>query len=74
MKLQSFHAALGEDSQIYSPDEKTETFFGLFDKEMEEEKDEKLAYNDDSRNQGKTHTIVFKQIKICLSVQELEEK
>jgi superfamily II DNA/RNA helicase len=43
MKLQAFHAALGEDSQIYSPDEETESF-GLFDKEMEEEKDEKLAY------------------------------
>ncbi len=41
--LQAFHAALGEDSQIYSPDEETESF-GLFDHELEEEKDEKLAY------------------------------
>lgn len=37
MKLQAFHAALGEDSQIYSPDEEIETF-GLFDHELEEEK------------------------------------
>ncbi|MGF1637100.1 MAG: helicase-related protein [Cyclobacteriaceae bacterium] len=43
MKLQAFHEALGEDSQIYSPDEETESF-GLFDKTVEEEKDEKLAY------------------------------
>ncbi|MCA0230138.1 MAG: phospholipase D-like domain-containing protein [Bacteroidetes bacterium] len=43
MKLQAFHAALGEDSQIYSPDETPETF-GLFDKDPDEEKDEKLEY------------------------------
>jgi superfamily II DNA/RNA helicase len=33
MKLQAFHAALGEDSQIYSPEEETETF-GLFDNRL----------------------------------------
>jgi hypothetical protein len=43
MKLQAFHEALGEDSQIYSPDEETESF-GLFDQTVEEEKDAKLAY------------------------------
>ena len=43
MKLQAFHAALGEDSQIYSPDETPETF-GLYDKDLDEEKDEKLDY------------------------------
>ncbi len=43
MKLQAFHAALGEDSQIYSPDETPETF-GLYDKDLNEEKDEKLDY------------------------------
>lgn len=31
MKLFAFHAALGEDSQIYSTDENPESF-GLFDK------------------------------------------
>lgn len=43
MKLFAFHAALGEDSQIYSTDENPETF-GLFDKEVDEERDEKLRY------------------------------
>ena len=43
MKLQAFHAALGEDSQIYSPDETPESF-GLFDKDPDEEKDEKLEH------------------------------
>ena len=41
-----FSCCLGEDSQIYSPDEETETF-GLFDKQMEEEKDEKANLPDD---------------------------
>src|SRR5690606_36306142 len=62
MKLQSFHAALGEDSQIYSPDEETETF-GLFDKEIEEEKDEKLAYLMMIRDIKEKTPGWFKQIK-----------
>ncbi len=62
MKLQSFHAALGEDSQIYSPDEETETF-GLFDKGMEEEKDEKLAYLMMIRDIKEKTPALFKQIK-----------
>jgi hypothetical protein len=41
--LQAFHSALGEDSQIYSPDEDVNSF-GLFDKEIEEERDERLAF------------------------------
>ena len=43
MKLQAFHSALGEDSQIYSEDEEFETF-GLFDKDIEEGRDERLAF------------------------------
>ena len=43
MKLFAFHAALGEDSQIYSTDENPESF-GLFDKSVDEERDEKLRY------------------------------
>ncbi len=43
MKLFAFHAALGEDSQIYSTDENPESF-GLFDKEVDEERDERLRY------------------------------
>lgn len=43
MKLQAFHSALGEDSQIYSDEEEVETF-GLFDRNPEEdERDERLA-------------------------------
>ena len=43
MKLFAFHATLGEDSQIYSTDETPESF-GLFDKNIDEERDEKLRY------------------------------
>lgn len=43
MKLQAFHSALGEDSEIYSPDEETQSF-GLFEKDVDEDKDEKLSY------------------------------
>jgi superfamily II DNA/RNA helicase len=43
MKLQAFHSALGEDSQIYSEDEEFESF-GMFDKDIQEEKDERLAF------------------------------
>ena len=43
MKLQAFHSALGEDSEIYSPDEETQSF-GLFDKDIDDDKDEKLSF------------------------------
>ena len=43
MKLQAFHSALGEDSEIYSPDEETQSF-GLFEKNVDEDKDEKLGF------------------------------
>jgi len=43
IKLQAFHTALGEDSQIYSTEEEYESF-GLFDKNIQEERDERLAY------------------------------
>lgn len=41
MKLQAFHTALGEDSQIYSSDEEFGTW-GLFSKVPQEDKDERL--------------------------------
>jgi hypothetical protein len=62
MKLQSFHAALGEDSQIYSPDEETETF-GLFDHLPVDESDEKLAYLMMIRDIKEKTPGIFKQIK-----------
>ena len=42
IKLQAFHSALGEDSQIYSTEEEVDTF-GLFDSSLEEERDEALS-------------------------------
>ncbi|MFW5805730.1 MAG: helicase-related protein [Bacteroidales bacterium] len=62
MKLQSFHVALGEDSQIYSPDEEFSSF-GLFDKKIEEEKDEKLEYLMFIRNIKEENPTFFKKIK-----------
>lgn len=62
MKLQAFHSALGEDSQIYSPDEETQTF-GIFDQSIEEEKDEKLAYLMKVREFKEKYPERFKQIK-----------
>ena len=62
MKLQAFHAALGEDSQVYSPDEETQSF-GIFDKDIEEEKDEKLIYLMLIREIREKHPELFKRIK-----------
>lgn len=62
MKLQAFHSAMGEDSQIYSPDEVTESF-GLFDKTVNEEKDEKLTLLLQLRKFKKDNPNLFKQIK-----------
>ncbi len=62
MKLQAFHAALGEDSQIYSPDEEPESF-GLFDKDVDEERDEKLNYLMTIREIRSKTPALFKKIK-----------
>jgi len=62
MKLQAFHSALGEDSEIYSPDEETQSF-GLFDKNIEEEKDEKLALLMELRKFKDENPEMFRKIK-----------
>jgi superfamily II DNA/RNA helicase len=62
MKLQAFHSALGEDSEIYSPDEETQSF-GLFDKNVEEEKDEKLAFLMELRKFKEENPELFRKIK-----------
>lgn len=62
MKLQAFHSALGEDSEIYSPDEETQSF-GLFDKNVEEEKDEKLAFLMELRKFKDENPELFRKIK-----------
>ncbi len=62
MKLQAFHSALGEDSQIYSTDEEFESF-GLFDKDIQEERDERLAYLMELRKFKENSPELFRKIK-----------
>ena len=62
MKLQAFHSALGEDSEIYSPDEETQSF-GLFDKDVDEEKDERLAYLMELRKFREENPQEFRRIR-----------
>lgn len=62
IKLQAFHSALGEDSQIYSPDEEVNTF-GLFDKSFEEERDERLVFLMELRKFKNESPEYFRKIK-----------
>jgi SNF2 family DNA or RNA helicase len=62
VKLQAFHSALGEDSQIYSTDEEVDNF-GLFDKDMEEEKDESLALLMELRKFRQQNPERFREIR-----------
>lgn len=62
VKLQAFHTALGEDSQIYSTDEEVDNF-GLFDKVLEEEKDESLALLMELRKFRQQNPERFREIR-----------
>ncbi|MFC1461631.1 helicase-related protein [Verrucomicrobiota bacterium] len=62
MKLQAFHSALGEDSQIYSTEEEFESF-GLFDKDIQEGRDERLAYLMELRKFKEDSPELFRKIK-----------
>jgi ERCC4-related helicase len=63
MKLQAFHTALGEDSQIYSVEEEVDTF-GLFEKSPEEdERDERLALLMELRQFRQQYPEHFKRIQ-----------
>jgi superfamily II DNA/RNA helicase len=62
LKLQSFHSALGEDSQIYSEEEEVETF-GIFEKIQQEDRDERLAYLMELRQFKKENPEEFRRIK-----------
>lgn len=63
MKLQAFHTALGEDSQIYSEDEEVDTF-GLFERSPEEEqRDERLTLLMELRKFRERHPEEFKRIQ-----------
>ena len=48
IKLQAFHSALGEDSQIYSTEEQVDSF-GIFDENITKEKSETLIFLEDIR-------------------------
>ena len=62
MKLQAFHSALGEDSQIYSTQEDFDSF-GLFEQLPEEEKDERLEYLNYLRKFREEHPEEYQYIK-----------
>ena len=64
IKLQAFHSALGEDSQIYSDDELVDTF-SLFDQSIQgdEAVNERLQYLEELREFQKQHPDEFKAIK-----------
>lgn len=63
MKLQAFHTALGEDSQIYSDEEEFDSY-GLFEKvEDENEQSEELKYLLELRNFKKKNPDRFREIQ-----------
>ena len=63
MKLQAFHTALGEDSQIYSETEEVDNF-GLFERSPEEEeRDQRLALLMELRNFRQQNPEEFRRIK-----------
>jgi superfamily II DNA or RNA helicase len=61
IKLQSFHAALGEDSQVYSDLEDVQTF-GLFNPEKEE-RDRRIEFLMELRKFRDEDPVWFKRIK-----------
>jgi hypothetical protein len=62
LKLQSFHSALGEDSQIYSEEEEVDTF-GIFEQIQKEDKDERLAFLMELRKFKKENPEEFRRLK-----------
>jgi superfamily II DNA/RNA helicase len=63
MKLQAFHAALGEDSQIYSREEEFGTF-GLFEEGLkDEDADQRLTYLMELRKFKDANPEEFKRIQ-----------
>ena len=64
IKLQAFHTALGEDSQIYTTDEEVQTF-GLFDQNITEEQEinERLTYLMEIRRFREQSPDEFKRIE-----------
>jgi superfamily II DNA or RNA helicase len=63
LKLVAFHNALGEDSQIYSPDEGDIESFGLFDQAPTEERDLNLNFLMELRKYREDYQEEFLKIK-----------
>ena len=62
IKLQAFHSALGEDSQIYSTEEEVATF-GMFDENIQAEKNEIIPFLEEIRNFRAQNPEDYKRIK-----------
>ncbi len=62
IKLQAFHSALGEDSQIYSTDEQVDTF-GIFDESIREEVNETIPFLEEIRQFRKDDPEAYKRVK-----------
>jgi hypothetical protein len=62
IKLQAFHSALGEDSQIYSADEEVGTF-GMFDENIQAEKNEIIPFLEEIRDFRVHNPEDYKRIK-----------
>lgn len=62
IKLQGFHSALGEDSQIYTHEEEFGTF-GLFERVPEEERDERLVFLSELRRFRDQNPEEFRRIQ-----------
>ncbi len=62
IKLQAFHSALGEDSQIYSIDEQIGTF-GLFDENIQEEKNQIIPFLEEIRTYRENNPENYKRLK-----------
>ncbi len=62
IKLQAFHSALGEDSQIYSTDEKVDTF-SIFDENIREEVNETIPFLEEIRQFRKNNPTEYKRLK-----------
>lgn len=78
-KLQGFHSAYGEDSQIFSREEVIGTF-ELFNPNIGDDVDKTLKYLDEVREFRKQHPAEFERIKnlpvksrTCRSVKQKEE-
>ena len=62
VKLQGFHSALGEDSQIYTEEEQFNSF-GLFERIPEEDRDERLILLSELRKFKQQYPEQFKRIQ-----------